>query len=190
MILSNIELFSALDEGRLIIRPEPGPRLPALGQAHSPFDTHSVDLSLGDEITVPKEGQITYDLTQPGSIADTIRQHSETLKISELQPFCLKPHRFVLGRTHEHIELPIFARPPDMSGGADRGKEQPRTVRHSDSLHRADRPSGLQGDVDAGNDQSGAGVVHAPSRYGHRPTHRRRGQRLPNRKPQPVPGAT
>ncbi len=112
MILSNVELFSALDEGRLIIRPEPAPRLPTIGQAHSPYDTHSVDLSLGDEITVPKEGQITYDLTQPGSIADTIRQHSQTLKISDLQPFCLEPHRFILARTHEHIELPILrARP-------------------------------------------------------------------------------
>lgn len=107
MILSNVEVFKALDEGRLIIRPEPAPRLPTVGQAHSPFDTHSVDLSLGDEITVPAKGQFTYDVTQPGSIADTIRQHSETIKITDLQPFCLKPNRFVLGRTHEYVELPI-----------------------------------------------------------------------------------
>jgi len=73
MILSNVELFAALDEGRLIIRPEPRPRLPMVGQAHSPYDTHSVDLTLGNEITVPRKGQITYDLTKPGSIADTAR---------------------------------------------------------------------------------------------------------------------
>ena len=108
MILSNVELFAALDDRRPIVRPEPKPRLPTVGQAHSPYDTHSVDLSLGDEITVPKKGQITYDLTKPGSIADTIRQHSDTFKITELQPFCLEPHCFVLGRTHEHIELPIL----------------------------------------------------------------------------------
>ncbi|MHB8897348.1 MAG: dCTP deaminase [Thermoguttaceae bacterium] len=108
MILSNVELFAALDEGRLIIQPEPAPRLPTVGQAHSPYDTHSVDLSLGDEITVPKKGQITYDLTKPGSIAETIRQHSENVKITQLQPFCLEPNCFVLGRTHEHIELPIL----------------------------------------------------------------------------------
>jgi dCTP deaminase len=108
MILSNVELFAALDAGRLIIRPEPQPRLPRVGQAHSPFDTHSVDLSLGNEITVPQQGQITYDLTRPGSIADTIRQHSQTVRITDLQPFCLDPHHFVLGRTLEHVELPIL----------------------------------------------------------------------------------
>lgn len=58
MILSNVELFAALDEGRLIIQPEPAPRLPTVGHAHSPYDTHSVDLSLGDEITVPKRGSL------------------------------------------------------------------------------------------------------------------------------------
>jgi deoxycytidine triphosphate deaminase len=107
MILSNIEVFRALDEGRLLIRPQPAPRLPTVGQAHSPYDTHSVDLSLGNEITVPKKGQITYDLTRPGSIAETIRQHSDTVTITELQPFCLEPNCFVLGKTLEHIELPI-----------------------------------------------------------------------------------
>jgi dCTP deaminase len=108
MILSNVELFAALDEGRLIIQPEPKPRLPTVDQAHSPYDTHSVDLSLGDEITIPKKGQFTYDLMKPGSIANTIRVHSETVKITELQPFCLEPNCFVLGKTLERIELPIF----------------------------------------------------------------------------------
>jgi dCTP deaminase len=108
MILSNVELFKALDEGRLIIRPEPAPRLPTVGQAHSPYDTHSVDLSLGNEITVPRKGQFNFDLTQPGSIAETIRQHSDTLTITEHQPFHLKPNCFVLGKTFERIELPIL----------------------------------------------------------------------------------
>ena len=107
MILSNVELFAALDEGRLVIRPEPQPRNSTVGQAHSPFDTHSVDLTLGDEIIVPKKGQFNYDLTKPGSIAETIRQHSESIKISNVQPFCLEPNCFVLGRTHEYVELPI-----------------------------------------------------------------------------------
>ena len=106
MILSNVEIFRALDDRRLIIRPEPKPRLPTLGQSHSPYDTHSVDLSLGNQITIPASGQFTYDLTEPGRIADTIRQHSKTIEISDLQPFCLRPNCFVLGRTLEHIELP------------------------------------------------------------------------------------
>ena len=93
-----------------------------MGQAHSPYDTHSVDLSLGNEITVPRKGQITYDLTKPGSIADTIRQHSETFKITDLQPFCLEPNCFVLGRTHEHIELPILPDRPTCLAARIEGK--------------------------------------------------------------------
>jgi dCTP deaminase len=107
MILSNVEIFKALDEGRLVIRPEPAPRLATVSQAHSPYDTHSVDLTLGNEITIPGEGQFTYDLTAPGRIADTIRQHSRTIKITNLQPFILEPQRFVLAKTAEWIELPI-----------------------------------------------------------------------------------
>ena len=122
MILSNVEVFRALDEGRLIIRPEPQPRLSTVGTALSPYDTHSVDLLLGNEITVPKKGQITYDLTKPGSIADTIRQHSETVTITEFQPFCLEPNCFVLGRTLEHIELPIVRDVPTCLAARIEGK--------------------------------------------------------------------
>jgi dCTP deaminase len=122
MILSNVEIFRALDEKRLIIRPEPIPREPSVGQAHSPYDTHSVDLSLGDEITIPKAGQFTYDLTEPGRIADTIRQHSDTLKISDLQPFALKPHCFILGKTREWVELPIDATRPTCLAARIEGK--------------------------------------------------------------------
>ncbi|MCY2988673.1 MAG: dCTP deaminase [Planctomycetota bacterium] len=109
MILSNVEIFRALDEKRLVIQPEPSPRRPSVGQSHSPYDTHSVDLTLGDEIVVPKKGQFIYDLTQPGSIAETIRQHSETVTLNHLQPFFLEPNRFILGRTRERVELPISA---------------------------------------------------------------------------------
>ena len=109
MILSNVEIFRALDDKRLIIRPEPTPRLPTVSQAHSPYDTHSIDLSLGNEITIPGGGQLTYDLTEPGKIADTIKQHSQTIQISELQPFPLRPNCFVLGKTLEWVELPILS---------------------------------------------------------------------------------
>ncbi len=108
MILSNVELFRALNDGRLIIRPEPQPRLSTVEPARSPYGTHSVDLRLGSEITIPVSGQFNYDLTQPGHIAETIRQHSETVRITENQPFCLQPNRFVLGRTLEWVELPIL----------------------------------------------------------------------------------
>jgi dCTP deaminase len=122
MILSNVEIFRALDEKRLVIRPEPAPRLPTIDQSHSPYDTHSVDLSLGSEITIPKQGQFTYDLTKPGSIADTIRQHSQTVQISSFQPYCLEPNQFVLGKTLEYVELPILADQPTCLAARIEGK--------------------------------------------------------------------
>jgi len=55
MILSNIEIQRALDEGRLVIEPEPLPRRPVAGE-YCPYDTHAVDLRLYPEITVPQPG--------------------------------------------------------------------------------------------------------------------------------------
>jgi len=56
---------------------------------------------------VPKSGQFSYDLTQPGGIADTIALHSEKITITRDQPYILKPQCFVLGTTLEKISLPI-----------------------------------------------------------------------------------
>jgi len=107
MILSNVELFAALDAGRLVILPEPSPRRPSIGHPDCPFDTHSVDLRLADEIAVPEPGQFAYDLTEPGRIADTISRHSKRVTITRSQPYVLDPHTFVLGSTLETVALPI-----------------------------------------------------------------------------------
>src|SRR5262245_16334583 len=45
MILSNREVYAALDSGRIVLDPPPSPRLYQPGEA-SPFDTHSVDVRL------------------------------------------------------------------------------------------------------------------------------------------------
>lgn len=108
MILSNVEIHKALDEGRLIIIPEPLPRIPSVELPHSPYDTHSVDLRLAPEIVVPIQGSFTYDVTRPG-LASTIQRNSERHTLNANQPYHLQPHTFVLGRTVERIELPILA---------------------------------------------------------------------------------
>ena len=54
MILSSARLHAALDEGRLIIAPEPTPRIPTIATEHCPYDTHSVDLTLAPEISIPE----------------------------------------------------------------------------------------------------------------------------------------
>jgi dCTP deaminase len=109
MILSNVEIQRALDEGRLIITPEPGPRRPTVRQPHCPYDTHSVDLRLANVVSIPKNigGVASIDLSGPGEVANFLQSNSEPLTITSDQPLKLAPNRFVLGRTQETVELPI-----------------------------------------------------------------------------------
>jgi dCTP deaminase len=108
MILSNIELQKALDERRIVIEPEPNPRRPEVGGGHCPYDTHSVDLTLSPEISIPKERRLSVlDLTKSGSIAEEIEANSEKLIIRVDQPYVLEPNKFILAKTAERIHLPI-----------------------------------------------------------------------------------
>jgi len=108
MILSNVEMHRALDEGRLNIDPEPSPRVPTLKNKHCPYDTHSVDLRLGDEISVLRSGPYAYDHTQPGSLSDHIANNSENIRLTSHSTFKLAQNVFALGATLERIELPIL----------------------------------------------------------------------------------
>jgi dCTP deaminase len=111
MILCNRQIHQALDDGRLIISPEPLPRVPQVGNEHCPYDTHSVDLKLASEISIPTyDGISAIDLSAPGKIAVFLNHNSKKLTISEDQPYKLEARRFILGRTIERVSLPI---PPD-----------------------------------------------------------------------------
>lgn len=112
MILSNCEVQAALDSGRLVIDPEPSPRVPTIKEFHCPYDTHAVDLRLHNEISVPKEGTFTIDLTQSGSLSDFLSIHSESFTLKESQPYKLDKGQFILARTIERIKLPIDGNPP------------------------------------------------------------------------------
>lgn len=106
MILSNIEIHSALDQKRLIIDPEPTPRIPTSNNPNCPYDTTSVDLCLGDTISIPKGGPFAYDLRKPG-IAVFLRQNFDEIKIDSSGGYTVDPDKFILGQTLERIELPI-----------------------------------------------------------------------------------
>ncbi len=112
MILSNKEIQKALDTGRLKITPTPEPLQPTPGGPECPYGTHSVDLKLGYEISVPTTGTFVLDLTIPGSVAETIAKNSEKHRITSERPYILKPRKFVLALTLEEIELPIDTSPP------------------------------------------------------------------------------
>ena len=116
MILSNIEIHKALDDGRLVIEPEPQPRYKEVGVKYCPYDTHTVDLKLGDEITIPKEGTFAYDFLAAGAVADLIAQNSEKRTLIPNQPYRLETGNFVLAQTLETIKLPIDKGPPYLAG--------------------------------------------------------------------------
>ena len=111
MILSNVELHHALDDGRNIIAPEPFPRTPSVNEPDCPYDTHSVDLTLSEQLSVPKSHPHAIDLREdaPQGWSKYIADHSDPYTLSEMQPHKLSPYQLVLGRTHERIALPIFA---------------------------------------------------------------------------------
>lgn len=106
MILSNASILRALDERRLTLDPEPAPRYPTPG-ANCPFQTSSVDLRLGDEISWMKAGlAVSMDL-RDGKFTHLFERNSETVRITVAQPFMLSHGQYVLGRTKEVVGLPI-----------------------------------------------------------------------------------
>ncbi len=105
MILSNFEIQKAINEGRLIISPDPQPRDP--DHVNCPYATSAVDLHLASALSVPRSGAFNYDLSQ-GGIATFLARNCEHLDIPKTG-YVLKPHLFVLGRTQERIALPIRA---------------------------------------------------------------------------------
>jgi dCTP deaminase len=109
MILSNVEVHRALDERRLILEPEPAPRTPigAAAVADCPYQTTAVDLRLGDEISYFREGLAIDINLGRGGFAALFGPNSQRHTLTNEQPFVLRPGRFVLGRTHERVELPI-----------------------------------------------------------------------------------
>ena len=107
MILSNSEIYRALDEGRLVIDPEPAPRT-RVGSGSSPFNTSSVDLSLDESLSIPKEGlSLVLDPTV-GDIRTTLETLYERHNLSPGGGYRLKPRQLVLGQTRERVNLPLM----------------------------------------------------------------------------------
>lgn len=107
MILSNSEIHKALDEKRLVLNPEPSPRIPTAGHSDCPYQTSAVDLRLAGEFAWFKAKlPLDINLTR-GGFASLFGSTSESCSLSPGQPFVIKPNQLVLGRTLERVELPI-----------------------------------------------------------------------------------
>jgi dCTP deaminase len=107
MVLCNVEIQAAIDAGRLVIEPQPLPRRPESGK-ECPYSTHSVDLTLGSEVSVLQEAPFSFDLARSGKLPDFIARNSTIARITPSQPFLLRPQHFVLGVTQQRIHLPIL----------------------------------------------------------------------------------
>ena len=105
MILSNVEIHKAIDEGRLIIAPDPRPR--NCEEIGCPYDTTAVDLHLSSSLSIPSSGPFNYDLRR-GGIATFLARNSKHVEIPPAG-YVLEPRLFVLGRTQERVTLPITA---------------------------------------------------------------------------------
>jgi len=114
MILSNIEIQRALDDGRLVIDPEPLPRRPEGGR-YCPYDTHAVDLRLFHEISVPQPGPEHFDVTERGMLSEVIAGRSQRFVLTDAKPYPLQPQQFILGRTLDRVELPVDKGTPHLA---------------------------------------------------------------------------
>lgn len=100
----------AILDGRLIVDPVPKPLRPEHG-VNCPYQTSSLDLQLGDEISfIPEDRRLPLDVNlSRGRFVDLFNAYAETRKIYPDQPFVMQPGRFVLGKTREKIGFPILA---------------------------------------------------------------------------------
>lgn len=105
MILSNIKMQEAIKSGRLVIDPTPLPLRPAVGQK-CPYDTHTVNLTLGAELSLPQGGPYTFDLASGANLSSFLSKNSEKITIP-IAGFALERSQFILGLTREIVSLPI-----------------------------------------------------------------------------------
>lgn len=105
-ILSDSAIFEALDDGRLVITPEPQPRRPSAEAPLVPFDRTSVNLRLGETLRIPRPNlAIAIDLSS-GTAGPTLHALYDSRAIPD-EGLVLDPNRFILGMTLESIRLPL-----------------------------------------------------------------------------------
>jgi len=95
VILSDREIQKLLDEGKINILPEPNLE-EQLGSA-------SLDLRLSDEFMVFEHTKKPYIDTRN---AETFKDMTKMIKVTENEPFVFHPGEFVLGATMEEVGLP------------------------------------------------------------------------------------
>lgn len=107
MVLANVEIHRAIDDGDIILDPEPQPRFASLGNPDGPYDTTAVNICLGPSLSVCKEkSPIAFDLRSKG-IPKLLGQIYKPVTMDNDGGYALKPQQFLLGNTIETLTLPI-----------------------------------------------------------------------------------
>lgn len=99
MILSNVSIREALDDGRLRLDPPP---------EESAFATSALDLRLGPVISTPRDApQVVVDFEREGRVGSTLTALSDHHEMDAagyiLEP---GPDHLILGQTLEYVWLP------------------------------------------------------------------------------------
>jgi dCTP deaminase len=105
MILSNVAIHQAIDDGDFCIEPEPS-RFPTLEVPDCQYDTSSLNLRLAPDLSIGRtQLPLLVDLRQGGVAALLSRIYDpETISSSGYK---LEPGTFILGRTIEFLKFPI-----------------------------------------------------------------------------------
>lgn len=101
MILSDREIWEAINDGTIVIDPPLNP------EEVSPS---SIDLKIGNTITEfskPEPGEhIHFDIYQIRSIESLLMKYSNLITLKDDDVYILKPGHFILAFTKEYIKLP------------------------------------------------------------------------------------
>jgi dCTP deaminase len=106
VILSDAEIFEALDDGRLILAPEPSPRIASVAAPKTAFDRTAVNLHLGSMLRLPKRDVGVVIDPLRGSAGTTLQALYDPREIPA-EGFNLDPGNFVLGVTNEMVTLTL-----------------------------------------------------------------------------------
>ncbi|MEE9285573.1 MAG: dCTP deaminase [Dehalococcoidia bacterium] len=101
MILSDGEIWDALESGELEIDP-----LPQDGSAIQPS---SIDLLLDPVLRVQREDAVKGIVVDPTEldVVDYINRFTDPVDLSDGRPYEMRPGAFVIGQTKERIRLPL-----------------------------------------------------------------------------------
>jgi dCTP deaminase len=107
MILSNVDIHAAIDNGSIVIKPVPSPRFPSIAEPKCPYASTSLDLTLSSRLSRPKKvAGINLDLRNL-SVAPTLAALYDDVVIDPNNGYILEPNQFILGNTVEWVHLPV-----------------------------------------------------------------------------------